>query len=300
MVGNQDYQMSGSEKKERRRGSNPAEGHLGFYVYCIAETITATQIAAQSLPAAIEDRAKLELVTSGQLTAIVSSVPLSIYGEGPLTERLTDATWTAVRAMRHEQVVEYFAKRASVVPLRFGTIYLERVRIERMLLEKRKELSEIIERLRDREEWGVNVHCDRVAWLAGITSVSPRLRDLMKRAEQATPGQSYLMQKKIETLRADEARAELIRVVDEIENTMRANSDEARRLRVLKVETTEYGELKAKFAFLVQRSIFENFRQSAENLARKNEELGIRLELTGPWPAYNFAAEDITDKQVEK
>ena len=292
--------MSGSEKKEKQQGRNPADSRLGFYVYCIAETITAKQIAAQSLPAAIEDGAELELVTSGQLTAIASSVPLSIYGQDTLTERLTDATWTAVRAMRHEQVVEHFARRASVVPLRFGTIYLERLGIERMLLEKRKELGEIIERLRDREEWGVNVHCDRVAWLAGITSVSPRLRDLAKRAEQATPGQSYLMQKKIETLRADEARAEIIRVVDEIENTLRANSDEAKRLRVLKVETTEYGELKAKFAFLVQRSAFENFRESAENLARKNEELGIRLELTGPWPAYNFAAEDITGKQVEK
>ena len=290
--------MSGSEKKEKRQGSNPADSRLGFYVYCIAETITAKQIAAQSLPAAIEDGAELELVTSGQLTAIASSVPLSIYGEDTLTERLTDATWTAVRAMRHEQVVEHFARRASVVPLRFGTIYLERVGIERMLLEKRKELSEIIKRLRDREEWGVNVHCDRAAWLAGITSLSPRLRDLAKRAEQSTPGQSYLMQKKIETLRADEARAEIIRVVDEIENTLRANSDEAKRLRVLKVETTEYGELKAKFAFLVQRSAFENFRESAENLARENEGLGIRLELTGPWPAYNFAAEDIT--RVEK
>ena len=292
--------MSGSEKKEKQQGSNPADSRLGFYVYCIAETITAKQIAAQSLPAAIEDCAELELVTSGQLTAIASSVPLSIYGEDTLTERLTDATWTAVRAMRHEQVVEHFARRASVVPLRFGTIYLERIGIERMLLEKRKELGEIIERLRDREEWGVNVHCDRALWLAGVTSVSPRLRDLAKRAEQATPGQSYLMQKKIETLRADEARAEIIRVVDEIENTLRANSDEAKRLRVLKVETTEYGELKAKFAFLIQRSAFETFRESAENLARKNEELGVRLELTGPWPAYNFAAENITGKQVEK
>src|SRR5258705_12716636 len=161
MVDNLDYQMSGSEKKEKQQGRNPADSRLGFYVYCIAETIRAKQIAAQSLPAAIEEGAELKLVTSGQLTAITSSVPLSIYGEGTLTERLTDATWTAVRAMRHEQVVEHFARRASVVPLRFGTIYLERVGIERMLLEKRKVLSEIIERLRDREEWGVNVHCDR-------------------------------------------------------------------------------------------------------------------------------------------
>ena len=43
--------------------------------------------------------------------------------------------------MRHETVVEYVAKRTSVVPLRFGTIYLERHGIEQMLAERSRELA---------------------------------------------------------------------------------------------------------------------------------------------------------------
>ena len=62
---------------------------------------------------------------------------------------------------RHETVAEYVAKRASVIPLRFGTIYLERTSIEQMLTEKSRELEEIIEHLRGREEWGMNVYSDR-------------------------------------------------------------------------------------------------------------------------------------------
>src|SRR5689334_4817891 len=265
-----------------------------FYVYCIADSAASAQLPVDSLPAAIEENAKLEWVVVNRLAALTSEVPKETYSEERLAEHLTDATWTAIRAMRHETVVEYVAKRTSVIPLRFGTIYLERSGIEQMLNEKGREFEELIEHLRGREEWGVNVYCDRAVLLSSITSVSPVLRDMVQRAQQAPPGQSYLMHKKIEPLKLDEARTAVNRIVDEVEEKLKAAADEARRLRILKVETTEHGELKAKFAFLVQRSGFEEFRETAEQLAREHQDAGIRLELTGPWPVYNFV-QDLQD-----
>lgn len=261
---------------------------LAFYVYCIAESAAAGELPADSLPAAIEDDSKLEWISVNALAALVSRVPRETYSEKSLSQHLTDATWTAIRAMRHETVVEYVAKRISVVPLRFGTIYLERDGIEHMLAEKGRELEEIIEHLRGREEWGVNVYCDRAVLMSSITAVSPVLREMVERAEQASPGQSYLMQKKIDALKVDESRAAVNRVVEQTEERLREQSDDAKRLRILKVETTEHGELKAKFAFLVKRSGFEEFRAAAERLAEENLATGMRLELTGPWPVYNF------------
>ena len=262
---------------------------LAFYVYCIAERAAAAELSPESLPAAIEDDSKLEWIVTDELAALSSNVPLSSYSEERLAEHLSDASWTAARAMRHETIAEYVAKRAGIVPLRFGTIFLERDGIERMLSEKGRELREILERLRGREEWGVNVFCDQSVLMSGITSVSPVLRELTERAAQASPGQSYLMQKKIDTLKVDEARAVLNRIIEEIEKSLTDQSDDAKRLRVLKVEATEHGELKAKFAFLIEKSAFENFRDAAERLAQEHQTAGVRLELTGPWPAYNFA-----------
>lgn len=261
---------------------------LAFYVYCIAESAAAAQLPAESLPAAIEEGSKLEWVVVDELAALSSRVSLESYSEESLAEHLSDASWTAIRAMRHETVAEYVAKRAGIVPLRFGTIYLERAGIERMLSENGRELRQILERLRGCEEWGVNIYCDQSVLMSGITSVSPILRDLAERAAQASPGQSYLMQKKIDTLKVDEARNALNRIVEQIEKTLSEQSDDAKRLRVLKVEATEHGELKAKFAFLVTRSRFEEFRDAAERLAQEHQSAGVRLELTGPWPAYNF------------
>ncbi len=103
------------------------------------------------------------------------------------------------------------------------------------------------------------------------------------------------MQKKIDTLRVDEARAALTRIVDEVEQSLSKQSEDAKRLRVLKVEATEYGELKAKFAFLIKRSEFEVFRDAAECLAQEHQTAGVRLELTGPWPAYNFSQTGLQD-----
>jgi Gas vesicle synthesis protein GvpL/GvpF len=267
---------------------------LAFYVYCIAESAAAAQLPADSLPAAIEENSKLEWIEVHNLAALVSRVPLATYNEESLAEHLTDATWTAIRAMRHETVVEFVAKRASVVPLRFATIYLEREGIEKMLTDRSRSLEEIIEQLRGREEWGVNVYSDRAVLMSTITSVSPVLREMVERAQQASPGQSYLMQKKIEALKADEVRATVNRIVEQIEQRLMAQSDDAHRLRILKVETTEHGELKAKFAFLVKRSGFEEFRDAAERLAQENQAAGIQIELTGPWPVYNFV-QDLRD-----
>ena len=263
-----------------------------LYVYCIAEAGPANEMLSESSPPAIEDGAAVELIDAGNLAAIVSSVPSTSYDEMSLAEHLTDPSWTALRAMRHENVVEHFAKRTSVVPLRFGTIYLERARIETMLSDNNLRLTALLERLRNREEWGVNVYLDKNLLMATITSLSPRLKDLTERAANASPGESYLLKKRIETMKADEARIETNRAIAEIEKELGAKSVDARRLRVLKVEGTEHGELKAKFAFLIQRSEFQNFQSAAEKIARKLKSGGISLELTGPWPAYNFAGDE--------
>lgn len=279
--------MTGTQQKTTGRKDSDAN-RAAYYVYCVIETSAAGALVGDELPPPIEEDTVIESIPVENLAAITSRVPLSSFGEVELAERLTDPAWTAVRAMRHEQVVEHFAKNAGTVPLRFGTVYLAKANVEQMLSEKRQELSKIIERLRDREEWGINVYCDRSRLMESITSLSPKLKALANQAATTSPGQSYLMKKKIEALRADEARVEINRVVDEIEAALKTHTNEAKRLRVLRAEATEHGDLKAKFAVLIPKSTFKSFREKAEELAQANEAAGIRLELTGPWPAYNF------------
>ena len=279
-----------NKRKQDDVKADPGPGDAAFYVYCICETVPAKAIFVESLPPAIEDNVGLELITAEDFAAVTSRVPLAMYGEDSLNENLNDASWTAMRAMRHERVVEHFAKKATVVPLRFGTIYLEQDGIERMLVDSRSELREIITRVRGCEEWGINLFSDRQKLLDAIIELSPRLRDLSQQIQNASPGQAYLLQKKVAGLRNDEARVEVNRLVDEVEAKLSLKTKAGKRLRMLKVESTENGDLKAKFAFLVERVAFDKFRDEAEKLANEINNAGFRLELTGPWPVYNFTS----------
>ena len=135
----------GSKKKSSK--ARAAKKARALYLYCIGESEPLAPLIKGDLPGAIESDARIEMVADSGIGAILSAVPIADYGEGALEERLGDASWAAVRVMRHEQVVEHFARRASVIPLRFGTIYLRRDRVEQMLEENRAEFLSIIERL---------------------------------------------------------------------------------------------------------------------------------------------------------
>jgi hypothetical protein len=275
---------------KRATKKKAGEDSQAFYVYCVGARGALAALVGGGSPGAIESESALELVGDGELAAVVSRVPLADYGEDELPPRLADATWTATRALRHERVVEHFARRASVAPLRFGTIYFRREAVARMLEERRAQLLSVINRLEGRDEWGVNIYVERARLREEVKSLSARLRELEERAAASPPGQAYLLRKKIEAARDEEARAGVRRVAAEVERRLSEASDGAARLRVLKDEATEQGELAARFAFLVPRENFERFRAAAEALAAQYTPLGFRFELTGPWPAYNFAA----------
>jgi hypothetical protein len=259
-----------------------------LYVYCIGEASALAPLLQEKLPAAIEDDGGLELIAEGGLAAVASRVLLKDYDEAALPSHLSDAAWMALRAMRHERVVDFFARRVSVVPLRFGVIYLDGAGVAHMLAERDDEIRAAILRLDGREEWGVNLFCDRKVLLDSIASISPRLRELNEQAGRASAGQAYLMRKKIDSMRKDEARGEVKRVVEHVERELETKSDGAARLRLLKDEAGEHGELVGKLAFLIERARFDEFRVAAEHLADEHAGAGFRLELTGPWPAYNF------------
>src|SRR4029079_11695950 len=140
--------MSTRQIKKRKSESGPNEDTHAFYVYCIGESDILGPLFESELPEDIECEARLEMILNEPLAAIVSAVPRAHYAEDKLQERLGDPAWMALRAMRHEKVVEHFAARATLVPLRFGSIYLERQRIRSMLSEKRDGLVALMERIR--------------------------------------------------------------------------------------------------------------------------------------------------------
>jgi hypothetical protein len=277
---------SKTNANDERRGG----GGSALYVYCVGARDELTTLFGGELPDAMEGARAVELVEREDLAAVACAVPLADYGEGALEAKLSDAAWTATRAVRHERAVEHFSRRATVVPLRFGTIYLSRENVARMLEERRAQLRATLARLKGREEWGLNVYVERARLREQVASLSERLREMEEAAAASPPGRAYLLRKKVDALRDEEARAETRRAAGVIEQELASACDGSARLRVHKDETGELGDTAARLAFLVRREGFDDFRAAAERLAERYTPLGFRFELTGPWPAYNFAA----------
>src|SRR5947209_3715244 len=166
---------------ERPSGAPEAFAH---YVYAIARRDDVEPVlAGEQLPEAIEPPAPLEMVAAGSLAAIVSAVPVADYAEQALAAHLQQLEWTGVRALRHERVVRHFAARATTIPLRFGTIYLQREGVERMLRQRRQELEALVARLHGREEWSVLLYRERARLAAYVDLHSSRLREFDQTAE---------------------------------------------------------------------------------------------------------------------
>ena len=141
--------------------------------------------------------------------------------------------------------------------------------------------------LRGRQEWGVLIYCDQTELISNSVCKNPEIRPLLERAAQARPGQSYLLAKQIEALKARTARQEISVTISRMREALDATSEhsvsspsERRR--------TERGELVARLSFLVQDRRFGRFQATAERLAMAYRSSGFHIELVGPMPPYSF------------
>src|SRR4051812_22035387 len=143
-----------------RPAPQPAnDGPAGWWVYGVTSSDD-----AKALPddiAGVEPSAGVEVIASGGLAALVSAVPLAEYEDERIREHLNDLGWVERTARAHEQVLDTALARATVVPSRLCTIYRDREGVEKMLGADRESLSEAVERLRGRSEWGVKVFASR-------------------------------------------------------------------------------------------------------------------------------------------
>ncbi len=71
----------------------------------------------------VEPGTSIELISDGELAALVSPVPLPEYGDEQLRVHLEDLAWVERTARRHEDVLEAALREATIVPLRLCTLY---------------------------------------------------------------------------------------------------------------------------------------------------------------------------------
>jgi hypothetical protein len=246
------------------------------YVYCAVQADRKPSLSrAPSGPPGLGEP---RLLDGGRgLWLVVADAPLSRYGEASIQRGLHDLEWLSRCAVAHEAVVEYCLRAQAVVPMKLFTIFENDVRALAEIGRKRAQLDRSLRLVAGRREWGVRIRA--VPLPGGPASVRP--------SKRVKTGASYLAAKK----QAQDATRELAANgharVNRAFATLAALAADAQRHPPAAggAQTTR---LLLDAAFLVANRGIARFRSATRRMARDLSRDGYAVEVTGPWPPYNF------------
>jgi hypothetical protein len=217
-------------------------------------------------------------IRAGDVTAVVSEVPLAEYDDEALRQNLEDLVWLERAARAHHGVVDALSRGGPVIPARLATVYRDRDAVAQMLAERRADFVAALDRVDGRVELGVKAYVVPVDADAAVDEGS------------GGPGTAYLRKRRAQLTRRDESQRVAAQSAVEVHAALSERAEAARRHapqdRRLSGEDTE---MVLNGAYLVRESDVGEFAALLEALSRRHPP--VRLRLTGPWPPYSFAGQ---------
>jgi hypothetical protein len=253
-----------------------------WYVYGVVPADLALDGAPRGL-----DGASVALERDGGLGALVSTLPADSYGSDPLAGHSGDLDWVGPRAVAHDAVVTWASDRAAVAPFPMFTMFRDASGVHGMLAARRDELEASLARARSGREYALRVWRLDDELRAHLAEVSPRVAELEAQARDASPGQRYLLERKLDELRRSELREAGRSMAAEAFDALRAVSLDG-VADPLPAAQEGKGAAVLSAAFLVAPDTLTRFRETLTAIAARGESLGFRFEFTGPWPPYHF------------
>ncbi len=255
-----------------------------LYAYAVAPT----GLDASRAPVGIDEEA-VRAVVEGDLTALVSSVDTSAYAPDRVELLTEEVGWVAPRATAHDSVVMWAGDRGPVIPLPIFTLFHDESRVREMLRERGRELRATLQRVGIGEEYGLRVFRLDDVLTRHLGSLSSAVEALERQAAEATPGQRYLLQRKLEAERRTELKRIAADVARESFETLSPLALEAvREALPAKGREDAPGVAILNAFFLVKRGALAPFQEALTAIVREHEAHGFRFDFTGPWPPYHF------------
>jgi Gas vesicle synthesis protein GvpL/GvpF len=267
------------------RGEREARSGDALWAYCVLP-------AGDLLPGDVEGvapPAPIERIDGAELGVLVSRVPLAEFAAEPLRENLNDLVWLERVARAHEEVLDRALRVSPIVPLRLCTIYEDEDSVRAMLAREQPSLSEALAALAGRQEWGVKVLVDPERLAVQARARSPEGMALEEEGIRSSPGGTYMRRRRAER-ETREASAALAREIAERVHARLQDwaIDAVTRPSQNRDLSGHEGEMLLNGAYLVETERVDGLAELVAELEERYSSLGARIELTGPWPPYNF------------
>jgi hypothetical protein len=258
---------------------------------CYVYGVVGSSIATATAPPGIEGGA-VSLIPAGGVAALATSVSADDYAPDKVEALTGDVDWVSQRAMAHDKVLTWASDLGPVIPFPMWTLFRDAKAVKAMLAKRMSELSESFERIADGREFIVRVYVQAGVLKDRITEHSDELSALTAEAAKASPGQKYLLERKIDNLRRDAGRDLTAKIATEIHDALAAASLEiARDQPVNTGAPREQGRAILTASFLVAPPRVVDFQRALTTMVNKYEPSGFKFDFTGPWPPYHFVGE---------
>ncbi len=189
----------------------------------------------------------------------------------------------------HEDVVDLLTQGTTLVPFKFGTILKDEKAAWKLLQDDEAKFTKLLAKFTGRVEWGLKVYADQQAFIQHSAQGEPRCENQVR--AKVSRGTAYLLGKKMEEELKDSALARLSEITEMIFQELGKDVYEARLNKTLPQKLTgKKKEMVLNTVYLVEQEKVPDFCKQGKNLMEKYAAMGLEIEVSGPWPPYNFTS----------
>lgn len=256
----------------------------GRYIYGVADSAKAVSLGSIG----IED-SEVHTIAGGRFCAIVHSCPAEPYQS---SDEGMVKNW--VRA--HQDVLDEAKKIfGTIIPMGFDAIVRSKddaispdQLVRDWLKENSEQLQSVMEKIRGRDEYGVQVFYDPSVVAKQISEESQEVRKIREEMAGKSPGTAYLYKQKVERA----VTAEIERLANDWFKDFYARVK--RHCADIVVEKTrKAGRNKVMLLNLSCLVAGERTNKLGEELEKIDNMEGFSVHFSGPWPPYSFVGKPV-------
>jgi hypothetical protein len=230
----------------------------------------------------------------GPVSAIISRVDEARFGEAAVHAGIQNRTWLATHVLAHQVVLDTLVRSGeAVIPMRFCTIYPSPEALFASLEQHGEQLAAELVRVAGKREWGVKQMVDTAQLKAAIAAGHPTLagvavdaniEKLRTQIAGMSPGAAFLLKKRLDNLVAERAQSVAFAMADATFQSLSVMAVEG----VTGDLPDDRPDVVLSAAFWVADDRYDAFVDRLEELAAAFAPLGVRYDLSGPWPPHHF------------
>ncbi|SFF67096.1 Gas vesicle synthesis protein GvpL/GvpF [Halobacillus alkaliphilus] len=237
----------------------------------------------------IDGEHALHTINFDNCAAVVCHVDEKDYGEKVLEDKTKDMEWVKDKAFHHHETLIKLRERTTIIPMKFCTIYQSENSLENMVSTHADDWVQLLENLKDKEEWNLKIYCDRPSLREKVAEHDLTIKEKKEEIEGMSKGKQYLQRKKLDQLVDEQVEKELNSFSKSFHDKLNTYCDQDLVKKTWNKDVTgKDEEMCWNAAFLLPLDQVEGFLEEVTTANSEHQHAGWKFEVTGPWPAYHF------------